>query len=87
MKKRNLKAKLYLGKSNIVSFTNEHIKGGTGNTADCPPPTKYVGCITYTCHVGSNNCGTNSCNTMTTCLTDMAASCTPRGCGNTLYVC
>lgn len=77
MKKKDIKNKLSLRKSNVVSLTSEQIKGGM-YTADCPPFT--LGCNPG----GTNTCG---CPTDDTCLTDVDLSCTPRGCGNTLFNC
>ncbi len=79
MKKKELSTKLYLKKKRVASLDAKIVKGGTGNTGDCVPPT--LGCVT-------NNCGTSNCGaTNETCLTDAALSCTPRGCGNTLFNC
>ena len=83
MKKKNFDTKLYLGKRNVASFYRKTLKGGTANAADCAPPSYQCG----TNNCGSNNCDTNSCPTVATCFADAALSCTPRGCGNTLFNC
>ncbi|WP_430413172.1 hypothetical protein [Kordia sp.] len=79
MKKKNLTTKLNFKKKKVATFCKQNVKGGTGNTADCPPYTIAALCGTGGTGTGG---GTNA-----TCLTDAALSCTPRGCGNTLFNC
>jgi hypothetical protein len=86
MKKKNLSAKLCLKKNNVASFEVQKVTGGTGHTGNCPPPTIYDICGTNNCQTNAN-CGSNGCGTNVTCLTDVALSCTPQGCGNSLFVC
>jgi len=87
MKKKELNLKLSLKKHNVASFEAQVIKGGTGNTADCPPPTLSCNCEP------TNDCGTNTgrvdCYTLNfeTCFSAPELSCTPEGCGNSLYNC
>ncbi|WP_298425732.1 hypothetical protein [uncultured Kordia sp.] len=80
MKKKSLQRKLQLKKKCVAILDKETIIGGTGYTADCPPYT-----IAALCNPGGT--GTAGCGTQNTCLTDAALSCTPRGCGNTLFNC
>ncbi|WP_046757222.1 hypothetical protein [Kordia jejudonensis] len=80
MKKKNFVAKLSLNKKNVAILETEKLIGGTGYTADCPPFTIAALC-------GTGGTGTAGCGTYNTCLTDAALSCTPRGCGNTLFNC
>lgn len=79
MKKKKLIATLDLKKKTVANLHNASIKGGTGYTADCPPFT-----IAALCGTGGTGTGGG---TAQTCLTDAALSCTPRGCGNTLFNC
>jgi hypothetical protein len=80
MKKKNLNTKLYLKKKIVAKFDTKNIQGGTGNTADCPPYTIAALC-------SPTGTGTGGGGTRDTCLTDAALSCTPRGCGNSLFNC
>lgn len=80
MKKKNLNTKLYLKKKKVAMLDKEAVQGGTGYTADCPPYT--IAALCNPGGTGTANCGTNN-----TCFTDAALSCTPRGCGNTLFNC
>ncbi|PTX58358.1 hypothetical protein C8N46_1143 [Kordia periserrulae] len=85
MKKKELNLKLLLKKQNVASFEAQTVKGG--NTADCPPPTLSCNCNP------TNDCGTNTgrvdCYTLNveTCFSAPELSCTPEGCGNSLYNC
>jgi len=79
MKKKNLHTKLHLKKKMVASLANTSLKGGTGNTGDCPPYT--IAALCGTGGTGTGGGGTRGC------ITDAALSCTPRGCGNTLFVC
>ena len=85
MKKKELNLKLSLKKQNVASLEVQKVKGG--NTADCPPPTLSCNCNP------TNDCGTNTgrvdCYTLNveTCFSAPELSCTPEGCGNSLYNC
>ncbi|WP_420573174.1 hypothetical protein [Kordia sp.] len=83
MKKKKITQRLTLAKKQIAAFKDVELTGG--NTGNCPPPTIYDICRTRACT--ANNCGTANCGTNATCVTDAALSCTPRGCGNSLFNC
>ncbi|WP_298425733.1 hypothetical protein [uncultured Kordia sp.] len=76
MKKKAFKGQLTLKKQNVATFETAKVLGGSVNF--CSPATFNRDCRTR---------NDEACNTQNTCLTCIAASCSPQGCGNSVFNC